>query len=68
MGGEVASVTRLSLSYLNDPREAEALAFGYGLPPPHIIAELRALWWRFRAQGLSLPVERRVILLGGGRA
>ena len=47
---------------LNDPDEAEALAFG-GLPPLQIIADLRALWWRFSARGVSLPTERRVILI-----
>ncbi len=50
---------------LNDPDEIEALAFG-GLPPLQIIADLRALWWRFRARGVSLPTERRIILLEGG--
>ena len=49
---------------LNDPDEAEVLAFG-GLPPLQIITDVRALWWRLRAQGVSLPAERRVILLEG---
>ncbi len=50
---------------LNDPDEVEALAFG-GLPPLQIITDLRALWWRFRAQGVSLPTERRIILIKAG--
>ncbi len=54
--------------YLNDPETAEALAFGYGIPPEPALSEVRCLWWRQRRQGLRLPDERRVILITGGAA
>ena len=46
--------------------EAEALAFGYGLPPAFHLTACRTLWWRLRRQGLRLPAERRVIVIAGG--
>ncbi len=46
--------------------EAEALAFGYGLPPADHLTACRAIWLRLRAQGVPLPAERRVILITGG--
>ena len=58
-------MSALSLAHLNNPDTAEILAFGYGIPPASVLAELRSLWWRLRAQGVRLPVERRVILLSG---
>ena len=58
-------MTALSLAHLNDPETAEILAFGYGIPPASVLAELRTWWWRLRAQGVPLPVEQRVILLSG---
>ncbi len=54
------------VSYLNDADTAEALAFGYGIPPGPALTEVRCLWWRQRRQGLRLPAERRVILIAGG--
>ena len=51
----------MSLAYLNNPGTAEALAFGYGILPAPIRAELRALWWRLRAQDVRLPAERRIV-------
>ncbi len=54
------------LSYLDDADTAEALAYGYGIPPASVLAELRFRWWRQRRQGLRLPAERRVILIAGG--
>ena len=47
--------------------EAEALAFGYGLPPADHLAACRALWLRLRLRGVPLPAEPRVILIKGGR-
>ena len=46
--------------------EAEALAFGYGLPPADQLTACRAIWWHLRRLGVPLPVERRVILIAGG--
>ena len=46
--------------------EAEALAFGYGLPPADHLTACRAIWWRLRHLGVPLPIERRVILIAGG--
>ena len=46
--------------------EAEALAFGYGLPPADHLTACRAIWWRLRRHVGVLPVERRVILIAGG--
>ena len=46
--------------------EAEALAFGYGLPPAIHLTACRTLWWHLRRQGVLLPAERRVILVAGG--
>ena len=46
--------------------EAEALAWGYGLPPADHLAACRAMWWRLRRHAGVLPVERRVILIAGG--
>ncbi len=60
-------MTRRLLSYLNDADTAEALALGYGVPPEPALTEVRRAWWRLRRQGLRLPAERRVILLGGQR-
>ena len=61
-------MTRRLLSYLNDADTAEALAFGYGIPPEPIRTEVRCLWWRQRRQGHYLPAERGVILLEEGAA
>ncbi len=55
-------MTALSLAYLNNPETAEILAFGFGLPPASVLAELRSRWWRLRAQGVRLPAERRIIV------
>ncbi len=46
--------------------EAEALAWGYGLPPADHLTACCTIWWRLRRLGVPLPVERRVILIGGG--
>ncbi len=46
--------------------EAEALAWGYGLPPADHLTEVRAMWLRLRRLGVPLPAERRVILIAGG--
>ena len=54
-------MSALSLAYLNNPDTAEALAFGYGIPPAPILVELRSLWWRLRDHGVRLPAERRVV-------
>ena len=59
-------MTRRLLSYLNDADTAEALAFGYGIPPEPALTEVRSAWWRLRRQGALLPAERRVILIAGG--
>ena len=32
------------------------------------LPELRALWWRHRAQGVTLPAEFGVIVIEGGRS
>ncbi len=56
------------LSYLNDADTAEALAYGFGIPPEPVRAEVRAIWWRQRRRGLRLPAEYRVILIEGGVA
>ena len=56
---------RRFLSYLDDAHTAEALAFGYGVPPEPALSEVRCLWWRQRRHGLRLPAERRVILIEG---
>ncbi len=53
--------------YLNDADTAEALAYGFGIPPEPALTEVRCLWWRLRRQGVLLPAERRVISLKGGR-
>ncbi len=45
--------------------EAEALAWGYGLPPADHLTACRATWWRLRRLGVRLPAERRVILVKG---
>ena len=58
-------MTRRLLSYLNDADTAEALAFGYGVPPEPALTEVRRAWWRLRRQGLHLHAERRVILVEG---
>ena len=55
-------MTALSLAYLNNPETAETLAFGFGLPPASVLAELRSRWWRLRAQNVRLPAERRIIV------
>ena len=34
---------------------------------PDELAELRALWWRQRAEGVTLPAEPGVIAIAGGR-
>ena len=41
--------------------EAEALAFGYGLPPADHLTACRALWLHLRLRGVPLPAEPRVI-------
>ena len=53
----------MSLAYLNNPGTAEALAFGYGIPPEPVLTHVRRLWWHLNRQGLRLPAERRVILI-----
>ncbi len=53
--------------YLNDANTAEALAYGYGVPPEPALSEVRCLWWRHRRQGVPLPAELRVIRIAGGR-
>ena len=55
-------VTRRPLAYLDNPDTVEALAYGYGIPPTPVLAELRSRWWRLRAQGVHLPAERRIIV------
>ncbi len=47
--------------------EAEALTFGYGLPPAAHLTACRATWWRLRRLGVPLPAELRVIRIAGGR-
>jgi hypothetical protein len=32
------------------------------------LADVRVAWWRLRRQGVPLPAELGVILIGGGRA
>ncbi len=54
-------MTALSLAYLNNPGTAEALAFGYGIPPALVRAELRSRWRCLRALGVRLPAERRIV-------
>ena len=46
--------------------EAEALAWGYGLPPADHLTACCAIWWRLRRLGVFLPAERRVIVIEGG--
>ena len=58
-------MTRRLLSYLNDADTAEALAYGFGVPPEPALTEVRSAWWRLRRQGLRLPAERQVILVAG---
>ena len=58
-------MTRRLLSYLNDADTAEALTYGFGVPPEPALTEVRCLWWRLRHQGVPLPAERRVILVAG---
>ena len=48
-------------------REAEALAWGYGLPPADHLIAARAVWWRLLSQGVTLPAEPGVIMIRGGR-
>ena len=55
------------VSYLDNPDTAEALAYGYGIPPEPVRTEVRHLWWRLIRQGVRLPAERRVIVIAGGR-
>ncbi len=52
--------------YLNDADTAEALAYGYGVPPEPALSEVRCLWWRQAALGHRLPAERDVIVIEGG--
>ena len=63
---EWRTMTRRLLSYPNDADTAEALAYGYGVPPEPVLTEVRCLWWRQHRQGLRLPAERRVTLIAGG--
>ena len=46
--------------------EAEALAWGYGLPPADHLIACRAMWLRLRLRGVPLPAEPRIILIAGG--
>ena len=46
--------------------EAEALAWGYGLPPADHLTACRTMWLRLRLRGVPLPAERRIILIAGG--
>ncbi len=48
--------------------EAEALAWGYGLPPADHLTACRAMWLRLRLRGVPLPAEPRIILIAGGRS
>ena len=59
-------MTRGFLSYLNNADTAEALAYGFGIPPEPVRAEVRAIWWCQRRRGLRLPAEHGVILIAGG--
>ncbi len=45
--------------------EAEALAWGYGLPPADHLTACCAIWWRLRRLGVFLPAERGVIVVEG---
>ncbi len=62
----MAPLTGWLLSYLNDANTAEALAYGYGVPPEPVLTEVRRVWWCLRRQGVLLPTERRIILVAGG--
>lgn len=55
------------LTHLNDPDAALRLGLGLELPPPHIVGELRAIWWRWRGRGFRLPAQWGVIQHPGGR-
>ena len=46
--------------------EAEALAWGYGVPPADHLAACRAMWLRLRLRGVPLPAEPRIIMISGG--
>ena len=46
--------------------EAEALAWGYGLPLADHLTACCAIWWRLRRLGVFLPAERGVIVIEGG--
>ncbi len=46
--------------------EAEAFAWGYGIPPADHLTECRAMWLRLRIRGVPLPAELRIILIAGG--
>ena len=48
---------------INDAENIEALAYGFGIPPEHVLTQLRRLWWLLTQHGLRLPAERRVILI-----
>ena len=61
----VSSKFRVPLQAIPES-EAEALAWGYGLPPADHLTACRAIWWRLRRLGVPLPVERRVIVIQGG--
>ena len=57
--GRNRNFSRRLLSYLNHADAAEALAYGFGIPPEIALTEVRCLWWRLRRQGHRLPAERR---------
>ncbi len=46
--------------------DAEALAWGYGIPPADHLIACRAMWLRLRMRGVPLPAELRIILIEGG--
>ena len=46
--------------------DAEALAWGFGLPPADHVTACRAMWLRLRMRGVPLPAEPRIILIEGG--
>jgi hypothetical protein len=45
--------------------EAEALAWGYGIPPDDHLLACRAMWLRLRLRGVPLPAEPRIIVIAG---
>ena len=60
-------MTRRLLSYLNDADQAEALAYGFGVPPEPALTEVRRLWWHNNllcySRALSSSITRRTVEL-----